>query len=310
MAKRPRYSRWRRLPGVFRSGENRPDASDDALDRIILYLPTKLLDLAEKLAEKTGEPSVQHYCEGLLKGAIELDRINQKVSDVEAKRGRLEGLDEIASDPDYLAEWQRRAVANGERAVALPAEGEDDPHALPPPSDAPIVVEIVNDREDLPGARSATSVDWSIPGDGGSRPRSHEPGEGPGSRAVVIMSDSKSMAILARHVGWSADDWGFLPCLRRGEAVPAAKSAELMWGLSQIEDELKGATTLDRGLAHALHRLALESQVLLTDAWPGVFDEAVITVIRSVQESVERILSGQDIRYYSNRRSDDVEPLP
>ena len=47
-----------------------------------------------------------------------------------------------------------------------------------------------------------------------------------------------------------------------------------------------------------LHRLALESQVLLTDAWPGAFDERVITAIRTVQEAVERILSGQDIRYY------------
>ena len=37
---------------------------------------------------------------------------------------------------------------------------------------------------------------------------------------------------------------------------------------------------------------------LLTDAWPGVFDERVITAIRTVQEAVERILSGQDIRYY------------
>ena len=51
-------------------------------------------------------------------------------------------------------------------------------------------------------------------------------------------------------------------------------------------------------LLHALHRLALESQVLLTDAWPGVFDDRVITAIRTVQEAVERILSGQDVRYY------------
>ena len=38
--------------------------------------------------------------------------------------------------------------------------------------------------------------------------------------------------------------------------------------------------------------------MLLTDAWPGVFDERVITAIRTVQEAVERILSGQDVRYY------------
>lgn len=315
MAKRPRYSRWRRLPGVFRSGENRPNADDDALDRIILYLPSRLLDLAEKLAEKTGEPSVQHYCESLLTRAIELERINQKVADVEAKRGRLEGLDEIASDPDYLAEWQRRAAVSGERerATALPSPSDDDEPAPQASDEGPIVVEIVNNREDFErpgGADVAVEVDWSIPGQGASRPRLHEPDEGSRSRAVVLMSESTSMAILARHVGWAADDWGFLPCLRRGEAVPAAKSAELIWGLHQIEDELKGATTLDRAMAHALHRLALESQVLLTDAWPGAFDEPVITAIRSVQEAVERILSGQDIRYYSNRRSDDGELAP
>ena len=51
-------------------------------------------------------------------------------------------------------------------------------------------------------------------------------------------------------------------------------------------------------MAHALHRLALESQVLLTDAWPGAFDARMIATIRTVQEAVERILSGQDIRYY------------
>ena len=50
-------------------------------------------------------------------------------------------------------------------------------------------------------------------------------------------------------------------------------------------------------MAHALHRLALESQVLLTDAWPGAFDGRMIAAIRTVQEAVERILSGQDIRY-------------
>ena len=67
--------------------------------------------------------------------------------------------------------------------------------------------------------------------------------------------------------------------------------------LNQLEIEHRGAEVLDRRMAHALHRLALESQVLLTDAWPGAFDGRMIATIRTVQEAVERILSGQDIRY-------------
>jgi hypothetical protein len=112
------------------------------------------------------------------------------------------------------------------------------------------------------------------------------------------MGDRTSLEVLWRHVGLGDDTWAFLPCLRRGVPIPAAKAAELVRALSQLELEHRGAEVLDRRLAHALHRLALESQVLLTDAWPGVFDDRTITTIRSVQEAVERILSGQDIRYY------------
>src|SRR5262245_24628444 len=112
VAKRPRFSRWRRLPPVFRSGEHRPLGTGNELDRIILYLPTRILDLAEVLAEKAGIPSVQDYCSQLLMRALEAERVRQKVADFEARRGGpLEGLREIADDPDYLAEWQARSEA-------------------------------------------------------------------------------------------------------------------------------------------------------------------------------------------------------
>jgi hypothetical protein len=116
--------------------------------------------------------------------------------------------------------------------------------------------------------------------------------------AVLLMSKLSALEVLGRHVGWIADDFGFLPCLRRGEAVPPAKIAELTRALTQLEDDLRGAELLDRRTAHALHRLALESQVLLTDAWPGLFDQQMVAAIRVVQEGVERVLSDQDIRYY------------
>jgi hypothetical protein len=122
------------------------------------------------------------------------------------------------------------------------------------------------------------------------------------------MSDRSPAEILSWHVGMGEDELGFLPCLRRGEPVPPAKVAELEAALVRIEDELRGRESVDRQIAHSLHRLALESQVLLTDAWPGVFDAVVIQAIRTVQEAVERILSGQDIRYYPSSPNASERP--
>jgi hypothetical protein len=304
--KRPRFSRWRRLPPVFRSGEHRPPDQGNQLDRIILYVPAAILDLAEKLAEKEGAGSIQDYCSQLLIKAVEDEKVRHKVADFEARRGPLEGLKEIASDPDYLAEWRERQA---QRLEALTTAETDDAKAGSPVEESGIV--FVDGPAD--------------PGIGGDRIDSHpglEGGEGIklGSESeplqvriemvdrsapkvslkptVLLMSNEPALEILGRHVGWTPDDWGFLPCLRRGEAVPPVRVNELARALSQLEDQLRGAELLDRRTAHALHRLALESQVLLTDAWPGVFDDNTIAAIRTVQEAVERILSGQDIRYY------------
>src|SRR5262249_44705907 len=126
-----------------------------------------------------------------------------------------------------------------------------------------------------------------------------EPVSRPAPQTIVrIPGDRAALEVVWRHVAMGEDDWAFLPCLRRGVPVPDAKASELIRALHQLELEHRGAEVLDRRMAHALHRLALESQVLLTDAWPGVFDDPMIVTIRTVQEAVERILSGEDIRYY------------
>ncbi len=306
MPKRPRFSRWRRLPGVFRTGDNRPTNSGTELDRIILYVPARILDLAEALAEKAGVATVQDYCALLLMQSLENERVHQKVADFEARRGPLEGLKQIAADPDYLAEWQESSDAKPDgppqsgpnhdatgqialvRNESMPVDivySEVEVRPLESDADSP------GRPEDKPAADDERQ---SIPDspDAGMIPTvSLNP-------TVLKMSDSLAADVILRHAGSGEDQWGFLSCLRRGEPVPGAKSAELIYALNQLEEELRGSDSIDRRTAHGLHRLALESQVLLTDAWPGVFDERVITVIRSVQEAVERILSGQDIRYY------------
>ena len=96
------------------------------------------------------------------------------------------------------------------------------------------------------------------------------------------------------HAGLAGDEpLGFLPCLRRGDVPPLETVEELAAALVALDRSLSGAATIDRRLAHALHRLALESQVLYTDAWPGAFDAWTIDAIRAVQAAVERILSGK-----------------
>ena len=130
------------FPGVFRTGDNRPKDSGTELDRIILYVPARILDLAESLAEKAGVPSVQDYCGLLLMRAIENERVRQKVADIELRRGPLEGFNEIADDPHYLAEWQQRsdekAEARCERRIAgAPVFIE------PQPAAQPLAVEVV-----------------------------------------------------------------------------------------------------------------------------------------------------------------------
>jgi hypothetical protein len=298
VAKRPRFSRWRRLPPVFRTGEHRPIGTGNELDRIILYLPTRLLDLAEILAERAGIPAIQEYCERLLIQAIESEQDRQKVSGFETRRGALEGFKEIAEDPEYLAEWQVRSEPK-------------PPPPLPSPGDAITVDLALSDGDDaaMPPEPEESGV-WFMDSDDdastGSPAEPENPAgptpapgvmSGPSRQTVRVFAEGSALDILWRHVGPDADASGFLPCLRRGVPVPAVKSAELLHALTQLEHEHRGAEVLDRRLAHALHRLALESQVLLTDAWPGAFDARMIATIRAVQEAVERILSGQDIRY-------------
>jgi len=300
VAKRPRFSRWRRLPPVFRSGEHRPIGTGNELDRIILYLPSRVLDLAEVLAEKAGIPAIQEYCERLLIQAIEAEQVRQKVSGFEARRGPLEGLKEIAEDPDYLSEWQARSEARPAPSplptvdaitVDFALADGDDTDMLPEPEEGGVW--FLDPSEEAPAGPPGEAEHHDAPAQGPVEvPRPTRP-------PARAFGDRTALEVLWRHVGYDEDELGFLPCLRRGVPAPGVKSAELLHALTQLEIEHRGAAALDRRMAHALHRLALESQVLLTDAWPGAFDARMIATIRAVQEAVERILAGQDIRYYA-----------
>ena len=130
------------------------------------------------------------------------------------------------------------------------------------------------------------------------------PAPAPGSSAAMTSpnsppSPSPAAQAVLRHAAVGNDDpAGFLATLRRGESVAEAAVAELLQALNALEVEYRPAAVIDRRVAYALHRLAFEGQILHTDAYPGVLDAGTVDTLRIVQEAVDRVLSGEDIRYY------------
>jgi hypothetical protein len=308
VSERNRFSRWRRLPPVFRSGdpEHKLPGFEDELQRLTVYLPGNLLDLAEELAEQAGVATIQEYCTRLLAHALENERVGRQVADVEAQRGTLQGLKEIAQDPHYLAEWRSQLEAREPKPPDGRPEAEVDA--------VPSLTVPVAFLEDYAGDSDADEPEEQDRVDEGAETgeplmvrietgqRFAEPVVA--ERIIPEVIDGPALDVVWNHVApGGADALGFLPCLRRGEPPSAAKTAELLGALRRLEEENRGSDGLERRLAYALHRLALESQVLMTEAWPGAFGESTVGAIRAVQEMVERILSGEDVRFYSSAES-------
>ena len=292
MANRPKYSRWRRLPGLFRLGDQDRKWPDPNLEptRLSLYLPGTVLDKAEALASKAGVETVQDYCTELLRRAIEAEGSRMHVADLEARQGPLAGLNEIADDPEYLAEWNAQASAR-----------------RPPPA-TPSLVELVQAKEP-DRARDEFSIALPRPeievpeglAAEATPPPSPLPSPSPSPLRPAWPILSHPAEVVLKHAGQGTDGGdpqAFLPSLRRAESAPLAEIAELARALQMLETEYQGMPVIPRAVAHALHRLALEAQVLHTDAFPGAFDDWTVDTIRAVQEAVDRVLSGQDIRYY------------
>jgi hypothetical protein len=268
-----------------------------------------VLDQAESLAEKEGVPTLQEYCAQLLARAIEVERVKHHVAEVEAKRGPLQGFNEISGDPHYLTEWREQSDSKdvpGRRRLPAAPNHEDatTDSDLTIPVDSLTPAPTGGETEPVEREEDSLSeeVDQVLPAE---PPRIRiEQGSlaiGPAiiERMVPEVLDSSAIEILLSHVGpGDKDPYAFLPAMRRGHAVPSPKITELMDALKRLELDHLRVTMLDRRLAYGLHRLAMESQVLLTEAWPGAFDSRMQGAIREVQERVERILSGQDIRYY------------
>ena len=166
--------------------------------------------------------------------AIENERVRQKVADIELRRGPLEGLNEIADDPHYLAEWQQRS---DEKAEA-PAGGVSPAEPVfnePQPAIQPLAIDVVYPEPEAASLQPAVLPVLSESADPEFEPERLQvrvlpaADSFPRRREANGATDDRPIRrpILSSHVATDLDRWGFLPCLRRGEAVPSAKVAEL-----------------------------------------------------------------------------------
>ncbi len=253
MPERPRFSRFRRLPGLYRFADAKPPDLNAEPQLLALYLPAGVLDRAEKLAMRAGSETVQDYCTRLLHEAIK-NQEQQVLQEVqEARQGTLESLDELTSDPDYVSQWSAQSRHR--------EEGE------------PTEVKLTSPDESASNFPSASET-------------------------------------IFRHAALgSADPEALLVKLRRGEAIGPELLAELAESLAELEASLRLADRIDRRLAYALHKLAFEGQILLTEGLtPASADPATVDAVRRVQEGVDRILSGEDIRYFAESPGHDGNP--
>jgi hypothetical protein len=168
------------------------------------------------------------------------------------------------------------------------------------------IAEAESRRKALEGYHEITQdpeylVEWSVSASPRDRPEIHVI-DGPyRDHQADAMPEEPSTAArtVLRHAAVEWDDAaGFLATIRRGESVGPDVANELLQALNALEIEYRNKTTLNRRVAYALHRLAFEGQVLHTDAWPGTLDQETVDLLRSIQEAVDRVLSGEDIRYY------------
>lgn len=111
-----------------------------------------------------------------------------------------------------------------------------------------------------------------------------------------------AVEVVLRHAGLrGSDPNAFLISLRHDGRLAPGVGPELIQALVELEAESRNEIVLDRLLCFALHKLAFEGQILVTEGTRNAeMEVSVVELLRLVQECVDRILSGQNIRYFSS----------
>ena len=246
-----KHSRFKRMPKVWRLGQDAPRAVDPLGDefRVTVFLKNRQADRAEREAVESGLGDLQAWCQATLRAIIDgLDdsghmpgafypvvRHKPTVSAAE-----LEAELDIPDDPQFLREW---------------AGIEDPQPALPGPLPEEIHGEWMHDG--TPEA-AATFDEASLDA---------------GSDTIETQGDA------------------FLSALREGRRPSGDETERLARHIERYAEEVSAEETLDRRVAKSLYRLSLEAQVLITEVHPSLgLDLMVVTGVRRIQAAVGAVL--------------------
>lgn len=248
-----KHSRFKRMPKVWRLGQDAPRAIDPLGDefRVTVFLKNRQADRAEREAVETGLGDLQAWCQATLRAIIDqLDdqgavpgtwfpvvRHRPAVSAAE-----IEAELDIPDDPQFLREWA----------------GIEDPPApaLPGPAPQEIQGEWVEDP--AIGTQPSEAFD-------------DQSTFGPEVFSPLIDR--------------------FLGALREGRRPMTDDTQRLARSIERYAVNVADAETLERHVAISLYRLSLEAQVLITDVHPSLgLDLQVVTAVRRIQAAVGAVL--------------------
>ena len=238
-------SRFKRMPQVWRLGQDAPKAIDPLGDefRITIYLTNSQADRAEKAAVKSGLCDLQAWCQANLRklvNTLDEDFHTPKFPSIRTRQvssgPEINAEMDIPDDPAFLREW---AGISEPQAPALPAPSE-------PSSPPEIESELVFDPDLDPIQKSA------------------------------------DLTLSLNQI---------LTNLRAGRQPSESDVLMVCRKLESIATSMKSSTSLPRSLVRSLYRLALESQVLITEVHPRLgLDLTVVTRVRQLQSAVGKIL--------------------
>jgi hypothetical protein len=244
-----KHSRHKRMPKVWRMGQDAPKAIDSLGDefRVTIYLTNAQADRAEREAINTGMGDLQGWCQATLRRIInQLDDDGGSFGNMPVIRTRQPSIGpeivaelDIPDDPDFYSELAGIGDEHAETA------------ALPAPSDSKLIT------------------------------KPEQPGPIDPSNVLLVIDESTFASALDQ----------IMTSLRAGRRPADSDVATVCSRLEKLAEQTGNEQTLSRKLIRPLYRLAMESQVLITEVHPRLgLDLTVVTQVRRLQAAVGRIL--------------------
>lgn len=267
-----KHSRHKRMPQVWRMGQDAPRAVDALGDefRVTVFLTNPQADRAEREAVQTGLGDLQSWCQATLRQIINR-------------------LDDGGPQPMIRPVVLSRQPSHGAEIVA----------ELDIPDDPAFYSELVNVND--PSESVAPQIESHKPGVADDQNQSagltnleNTLETSPNSNLSKDDLESKTvepeLAILG-DVAFARSVDQIMTALRSG-LRPLENDVLLVCSrLENLANEVASENLLSRKLVRPLYRLAMESQVLITEVHPRLrLDLSVVTFVRRLQSAVGRIL--------------------